>query len=1113
MSASGLDHPSDQTLRAYGVGKLYGNLADSVHSHLDVCGDCRQRVAELSDDTFLGRLRDAQARPQSPAPAGFSFAGVSGASADPVGSIPQDLADHPDYEILGELGRGGMGVVYLAENKLMARKEVLKVVSRELMDRRGVLERFLREIRSAAQLHHPNIVGAYAAFRAGQSIVFAMEYVEGQDLARYVKTQGPLPVPHAAYFIAQAALGLQYAHEKGLVHRDIKPSNLILAKQQRRAVVKVLDFGLAKATREGPVEKGLTHEGQMLGTPDYIAPEQSLDATKADIRADIYSLGCTLHYLLAGSPPFQGTSLYEVLQAHHSMEAKPLNMVRSDVPWELAVVVAKMMAKDPARRYQNPGEVAQALKPFYKPGESEPAAGKAELSQAGQTLARTAPGAAAKLPPLPPAPVEQVKPAAPVSIWQSLVGLDQAKRKSVRLGDAAPLRLWPPPPWIWPVVLGALVLGLLIWWAPAVLTLKTQDGVIVVENVPGNATAFKEPAATQPPALPAPAAPAAGAPSPIAGPERVAQASAARAPAAPAPPRPPEQLTSKTTGMKLLRIEGGEFMMGSPDDDKEAQRDEKPQHKVQVSPFYLGVTEVTQEQFQNVTGNNPSWFSSTGASKEQVAGRDTGRLPVEFVSWFDAVGYCNALSDKDRLTAYYEIAGADVQVPDPNGSGYRLPTEAEWEYACRAGTTMKFSFGDDPSNLGQYAWYSDNSSSMPHPVGLKRPNAFGLYDMDGNVWEWCQDWYAKDYYQRSPVDDPVCRRGDSLRVLRGGSLNFNPRECRSAARGRDDPHFGYSNRGFRLARSRPFDLDDRSAGMPAAPPPASADTPHSVALNSPSRAPTNVAGSPLPSATWISPSTNMAFVRIKGGEFMMGSPDDDKEARNDEKPQHKVRISPFYLGVTEVTQEQYHKLTGNNPSWFSSNGGGRRVVAGRSTGRLPVEQVSWFDAVRYCNALSDKDALTAYYEIASGYVRVHDPNGSGYRLPTEAEWEYACRAGTKPKFSFGDDPSMLGECAWYCENSRGMTHAVRLKRPNAFGLYDMHGNVLEWCEDWFADDYYKRSPVTDPVCSTEAAARVIRGGSWDSVPLFCRSAIRIRVAPAIRRSLLGFRVARGQSGR
>ncbi len=161
MDASRSDHPSDQTLRVYGIGKLYGNLADSVQSHLGSCANCRRRVAALSADTFLGRPRDAQGAPQSPVPRGVSLAGVSrmdaapGSQLDAVGSIPHALAAHPDYEIVGELGRGGMGVVYLAENKLMARKEVLKIVSRELMDRRGVLDRFLRETRSAASFITP----------------------------------------------------------------------------------------------------------------------------------------------------------------------------------------------------------------------------------------------------------------------------------------------------------------------------------------------------------------------------------------------------------------------------------------------------------------------------------------------------------------------------------------------------------------------------------------------------------------------------------------------------------------------------------------------------------------------------------------------------------------------------------------------------------------------------------------------------------------------------------------------------------------------------------------------------------------------------------------------
>ena len=175
-----------------------------------------------------------------------------------------------------------------------------------------------------------------------------------------VKAKGPLPVAHACNFVYQAALGLQHAHEEGLVHRDIKPGNLMLSHKGDKALIKVLDFGLAKATREEPIDRGLTGEGQMLGTPDCIAPEQIRDAASADIRADIYSLGCTLYFLLTGHPPFQTVKLWDLYQAHFSMDADPLNFVRPEIPAELSALVAKMMAKDPEQRFQTPGEVATA---------------------------------------------------------------------------------------------------------------------------------------------------------------------------------------------------------------------------------------------------------------------------------------------------------------------------------------------------------------------------------------------------------------------------------------------------------------------------------------------------------------------------------------------------------------------------------------------------------------------------------------------------------------------------------------------------------------------------------------------------------------------------------
>ncbi len=302
------------------------------------------------------------------------------ATYDRLETLPAELANHPDYEIVRELGQGGMGAVFLAHNRILGRDEALKVIGPEIIESPGVFDRFLREIRAVAKLQHPNIVTAHAAFRCGASLVFAMEYVEGLDLARMVMAKGPVPSRHACYFVHQAALGLQHAHEAGMVHRDIKPSNLMLTHKAGKAVIKVLDFGLAKAGSEQNVQgavpaaanidlrvaTGLTLPGEMLGTPDFIAPEQIANSQRADIRADIYSMGCTMYYLLSGRPPFQSASMRDTLRAHHRTEAPLLHVLRPEVPPELTALVAKMMAKEPDRRFQSPSDVATALVPFFK---------------------------------------------------------------------------------------------------------------------------------------------------------------------------------------------------------------------------------------------------------------------------------------------------------------------------------------------------------------------------------------------------------------------------------------------------------------------------------------------------------------------------------------------------------------------------------------------------------------------------------------------------------------------------------------------------------------------------------------------------------------------------
>jgi WD40 repeat protein/tRNA A-37 threonylcarbamoyl transferase component Bud32 len=272
------------------------------------------------------------------------------------------------YVLLERLGEGGMGQVFKARHQRLERAVALKLIRPERLASQDAVQRFQREARAAARLSHPNIVTIYDADEYNGTHFFAMECVEGTDLARLVKERGPLPVAQACEYIRQGALGLQHAHEQGLVHRDIKPGNLFLAfRADGSPLIKVLDMGLARlssALEAGSDTDMLTAEGAVMGTPDYIAPEQAINSRTVDIRADIYSLGCTLYFLLTGRPPFPGGSLAEKLLKHQQSQPRPVEQLRPEVPAALAGVLRKLMAKRSADRYQTPAEVAAALAPF-----------------------------------------------------------------------------------------------------------------------------------------------------------------------------------------------------------------------------------------------------------------------------------------------------------------------------------------------------------------------------------------------------------------------------------------------------------------------------------------------------------------------------------------------------------------------------------------------------------------------------------------------------------------------------------------------------------------------------------------------------------------------------
>jgi serine/threonine protein kinase/CheY-like chemotaxis protein len=366
--------------------------ANSVAAHKDRSMSGEMGRSHASVHSFDGRTsapRDSSIHGQSVSGAQNDAFRKSDSNAgadtklDQPGTVERQFIG--EYEILSELGRGGMGVVYKARHLRMNRLVGLKVIDKNHLLNPNAVRRFYQEIEAAAKLSHPNVVMAFDAGQHQDTHYFAMEYVEGIDLARLVRDSGPIPAEQAADYIRQSALGLHHAYERGLVHRDIKPSNLLVtwvadpgdqnsvggfkvarfrSRFTRKSVVKILDMGLARFGQAQEPMGGLdvTREGHVVGTADYMAPEQWMNPHTVDIRADLYSLGCTLYFLLTGQVPFPGDMPMEKMLKHNLDQPTPVDKFRQDVEPRIVDVLNRLMAKRPEERFQTPMEVAEALK-------------------------------------------------------------------------------------------------------------------------------------------------------------------------------------------------------------------------------------------------------------------------------------------------------------------------------------------------------------------------------------------------------------------------------------------------------------------------------------------------------------------------------------------------------------------------------------------------------------------------------------------------------------------------------------------------------------------------------------------------------------------------------
>ena len=526
----------------------------------------------------------------------------------------------------------------------------------------------------------------------------------------------------------------------------------------------------------------------------------------------------------------------------------------------------------------------------------------------------------------------------------------------------------------------------------------------------------------------------------------------------------------------MVRIPAGKFIMG--DINGIGDDDEKPPHEVYVSTFFISNLETTFELWTEVRewglsnayedvglgyGGEAShdkaikWRLSNAAYQD--VGRGAGKSadhPVHSISWYDIVKWCNARSEKEGLKPCYRVDGSIFRtgeesevVCDFEANGYRLPTEAEWEKAARGGLESKaFPWGDKISHAeanfrndadesyayGSKGFHPDwaiGEKTYSSPVGSFPANGYGLYDMAGNMWEWCWDRYGEDYYGSSSASDPRGLISGRYRVRRGGSWFNGASYCRAASRDNGSPTHRSRLPGFRLTRS-------------------------SVSSNS---------KHPGVSAT----DQTETFTNGIGIEMIAVKPGQVNNERTNAIKETEFRsitiANTYYLAQTEVTQAQWRAVMGTDPRHVKED-------------NLPVENVSWDDAMDFCKRLTQRESQADKL-----------PEGYAYTLPTVYQWEYACRAGTT-----GDYAGQLDTMAWYDKNSGGRTHPVGAKRANAWGFHDMHGNVTEWCMD-------------AGTLAGDSEYREIRGGSWSGPAVFCRSGVRFWNSPYARTHSLGFRPA------
>lgn len=1126
--------PSREVLQKWANGLLNESQARVVEGHLDLCDSCDNYASRVS---LIDRLDLVKTKPR--------FIGEEECAnvldrvltdGRGVPLPPSGRADNSrvtltgamirDYKLIRQLGKGGMGTVYLASHVQLRKDVAIKVLQAKAShEDPAAIARFQREMRAVGQLDHPNVVRALDAGDDNGLYFLAMELIEGVDLSDLSKGKRVLTVEDACEVVRQAAIGLQYAHNQGLVHRDIKPSNIMLSCVAGKPVcAKVLDLGLALFPESGSVEIPLTAESQLIGTLEYMAPEQAEGSDDLDHRIDVYSLGVTLYRLLTGTIPFRGSEFrnpLKRLQALTTCDAPSVATRRQDLPGPLVALVDQMIARDRDCRTQTMSEVADRLLPFcsVSPMMDVPDGyPNTDLDSVDFSNVRNLNEADTS-----PTACETV--IGPLGIARLVNGKPAPRRK--------------------PFVVAAFALLSLMF--AGVLWLKTNGAYVRIEAEPDtDFTVEIIEAATNSKVDSFRAGEGQGRFWLETGAYRIELS----ADSADSVKLEPDKLTVERWGKPVVRVsrvsaeqraaeirlsDGEATENATMEADSAVQTAELKSADVAsnpldwkwTTPINLGPTVNCEWKDDQPTlfadgltmifssyciprfngqGDRDLWMTtradrnSAWSTPKNLGSEINSHLkevnpafhqPTKTLIFASNRG--SGIGNMDLWSSTVSEDGDSWSQPENLGPNVNSEFEDDQAEVSADGLTLYFTSDRPATTDGRNVWYCTRKSvadrwGLPSELPLNsdrndlaaaissdqrtlllasdREGGFGGMDLwaaqlNSSAGEWSQPFNLGEQINTSAIESHATLGHD------GKTLIF----CSDRETGMGATDLWMATLQSSMHASIPV-------ATPVGDPPNAAIAPFD---GEQAKQHQQNWGLHLQLPVSFTNSIGMGFELIPPGEFKMGAAEEEfklaQASKNDPRPSQMtlelealmiesegpirtVKLTKaFYMGRCEVREQDYGPVMGFHEA-MRSNGAD-----------YPVGTVSWLRAARFCNQLCLAESMPVRYEIEGKEVSILEQE-YGYRLPTEAEWEYACRAGSQTAFPFGDDESMIDEFVWYnpdklSRSKDRIASPVAQKKANAFGLFDMLGNHWEWCEDVYIDERNLPEPWLIP-CSTTA---------------------------------------------